>query len=65
MMKGHLLLYATVLLVAGFLCPVYCEDTANGLSVLSFNIRQFGTTKYAKQDVVDVLIDVSTPFLMY
>ena len=51
-MKGHL----AVIVVLGFLV---CSSA--GINILSFNIQQFGLTKYAKQNVVDVLINVSRP----
>ena len=34
--------------------------STNSLDILSFNIRQFGTSKYSKQNIVDILLQVHT-----
>ena len=42
-------------------CILLCAQLlsySRGLTILSFNVRQFGVTKYGKQNVVDVLIKV-------
>ena len=36
----------------------------SALNVLSFNVRQFGVTKYSKQPVIDTLIKVSEWFIL-
>lgn len=45
--------FASVILLSLVVQSIY------PLNILSFNIKNFGMTKYSKQYVIDVLIDVS------
>ena len=51
--------------VAVLVCLLLLQDTCSSLEILSFNIRQFGKTKYGKQDVVDVLIKVCKSIFLF
>lgn len=44
-------------LVSMVLCA-HLLSFGHGLNILSFNVRQFGVSKYSNQEVVDVLIKV-------
>lgn len=53
MMRAFLGAFAVFVAVSFVVCH------GQTLNVLSFNVRQFGQSKYSKQDVIDTLIQVT------